>query len=467
MLDGGTKSEGNDYPADVFISYSHRDIEWVEMFSKRLSKERIGDRLINIIRDEYSFVPGKSLIASIERGVREAHKLICILSPDFVESDWTNLEYNMKMLDDPSGRKGLILPIFYRECDVPYSLRIRIAGDFRKKENFERAYRRVLLALGVLTVEDISLGDSTTPTDYPLYGYPSFDQPDYLPENIKLNAFPLLRLPPYIYNADSVCNNISDVFDKVRKRLDMTIVLKSRKLWTLTNLNKQVNDLAEVINPSTITKIPSNQMTSDASKSLVIEILNKMLSWQLRSKDILFDRRYGLFYFATYEGGIRTVSWPALKRRATRTVIQPENGGGFARYYKHLAARMNFKYIGGKICLVVVPTFMITEDGYTPVHSRNAGQMVAKKVRTIYNNAFWLDVMFWINQLHSKGKLTVGRYNERIELDPNPISIDLSVGVYGDKLGLFTDKYIERWHQIAPSLVDETDSSFDFSGEDE
>lgn len=259
------KTVDSSVKADAFVSYSHHDKEWVRNLADRLSKERVDGRPLKIVIDENAFVPGVSLTESIERGVRTANRLICVLSPDFVASDWTALEYQMKLLDDPAGRKGLIIPILYRNCDVPYVLRIRLCSDFRKEVTYEVAYQRLLAALvsqpsrgepGGVSLQSFPLGSG--------YGFPASYEADVTNEEIALNMFQITSRPEYVWSARTSYLSALEIFEEFGTSVDFGFSLRGGELWSLYPLSKLKKGLDRLIVRETVKShsIP-DMMTSD------------------------------------------------------------------------------------------------------------------------------------------------------------------------------------------------------------
>src|SRR6266567_3444021 len=82
-----------------------------------------------------------------------------VLSPEMLVAEWPTLEWTMAVYQDPSGRKGKVIPILKRDCEIPPSLRIRSILDFRTPEKHERSYTRLL---AVLKNEPLPRGDPSS-----------------------------------------------------------------------------------------------------------------------------------------------------------------------------------------------------------------------------------------------------------------------------------------------------------------
>src|SRR5258705_7302975 len=95
------------YEYDVFISYSSSDKEWVR---GELLK-RIEDAGLRAFIDFRDFTRGADGIKEMERAVRICRKTLLILTPDYVKSDWCELENRMSTTLDPVNRNLRRIPL--------------------------------------------------------------------------------------------------------------------------------------------------------------------------------------------------------------------------------------------------------------------------------------------------------------------------------------------------------------------
>ena len=127
-----TKKEGKEHPM-VFISYSHKDKEWVRNWLV-LKLEAEG---IQTYIDYRDFEIGVSSAVNMERAVEQCAKTIIVFSPNQVESEFTLLEGIMLQTIDPVGSKKKILPLMLEECVLPLRLKIYTYADFKDKNNWD------------------------------------------------------------------------------------------------------------------------------------------------------------------------------------------------------------------------------------------------------------------------------------------------------------------------------------------
>ncbi|KKL96890.1 hypothetical protein LCGC14_1839970 [marine sediment metagenome] len=111
----------------VFLCHSSND----KYFVKNLAKSLIG-RDLKVWYDEWEMKVGDSLKLKIQTGIKESSYLGIILSPDSVNSPWVNFELNSALIKELKEKKVFILPILFKDCEIPDSLKGKLYADFRK-----------------------------------------------------------------------------------------------------------------------------------------------------------------------------------------------------------------------------------------------------------------------------------------------------------------------------------------------
>ncbi|HEV2864646.1 MAG TPA: TIR domain-containing protein [Pyrinomonadaceae bacterium] len=128
---------------DVFISYSSRDKEWVRgELLKRL--EKAGLRAFIDFRD---FRRGSPSIKGMERGVITCRKTLLVLTPDYLESGWCEIESIMLQTLDPANRDLRLIPLLKAECKKPLRIGALTHIDFTDGADVDLAWGQLLTAL--------------------------------------------------------------------------------------------------------------------------------------------------------------------------------------------------------------------------------------------------------------------------------------------------------------------------------
>lgn len=112
---------------DVFVSYSHADLRWVQDHLVP-NLEGLGFKVAVDYRD---FRGGSTGIEEMERCTLESKRVICVFSPEYVLSEWTKFENIMAQALDPGAVSRKVVPVLYKDCDIPLRLRILHYRDMR------------------------------------------------------------------------------------------------------------------------------------------------------------------------------------------------------------------------------------------------------------------------------------------------------------------------------------------------
>ncbi len=109
---------------NFFISYNKADKEWAQWLDWQLRSKGYGTFT------QFGDIPwGSNFVARMDEGLREAERIILLLSPDFLSSGYTEAEWTTMFTRDPTGSKRLLLPIRVRECELKGLLAARVYLD--------------------------------------------------------------------------------------------------------------------------------------------------------------------------------------------------------------------------------------------------------------------------------------------------------------------------------------------------
>jgi len=132
-----------EFAYDVFISYSHDDIDWVASFAERLARNGF-----RIARDEVVIKPGDVLVHAIEQAIRDSAHGILVFSSASVASGWVRQEYATLM--QRSIEKGLrFIPVVIDDVELPVFAATRYYADFRgiSADEYDRLIAKIAKAL--------------------------------------------------------------------------------------------------------------------------------------------------------------------------------------------------------------------------------------------------------------------------------------------------------------------------------
>ena len=98
----------------VFISHSSSDKKFV-----RTLKDCLNENGILTFFDEDQLDLGDNLVAKLENALNETSHLVIILSPASINSKWVKYELKKALDNHETGVTQKIIPIKYRECEIP------------------------------------------------------------------------------------------------------------------------------------------------------------------------------------------------------------------------------------------------------------------------------------------------------------------------------------------------------------
>jgi len=98
---------------NFFISYTKTDKPWAEWVNWFLQ-----DKGFSTFVQFKDIGWGQNFVVRMDDGLKQADRLITILSPEFLTSGFTKSEWAAVFAKDPDGSKGLLLPIRIKECDL-------------------------------------------------------------------------------------------------------------------------------------------------------------------------------------------------------------------------------------------------------------------------------------------------------------------------------------------------------------
>jgi hypothetical protein len=110
---------------DVFVSYSHDDLEWVTAFAGRLE-----DAGLRVARDEVFLKPGDVLVHAVEQAIRDSAAGILVFSPASVASGWGREEY-AAMMQKSIENGWRFIPVIIDDVELPTFAAARYYVDFR------------------------------------------------------------------------------------------------------------------------------------------------------------------------------------------------------------------------------------------------------------------------------------------------------------------------------------------------
>jgi hypothetical protein len=100
--------------ADFFVSYTSTDRAWAEWIAWQLEAKDY-----TVVIQAWDFRPGSDFVQKMHQAVKEAHRTIVVLSPAYLTSAFGGAEWGAVFAKDPTGERGLLLPVRVEEVEPP------------------------------------------------------------------------------------------------------------------------------------------------------------------------------------------------------------------------------------------------------------------------------------------------------------------------------------------------------------
>ena len=143
---------------DAFVSYSHKDKDWV----RNQLLPTLEDKGLKIIIDFRDFKPGAPSLTEMERAVKESQKTILVLTPNYLNSAWSEFEAALAGTLDPAGKERKILPILLQSCDIPLRISYLTYLNFTDPSILSLEWLKLFSAFDKMSKE-VKLPQSRTP----------------------------------------------------------------------------------------------------------------------------------------------------------------------------------------------------------------------------------------------------------------------------------------------------------------
>jgi len=138
---------------DTFLAFSSKDIEFVRRLDADLTKQGL-----RVWFDDRELKPGDEITPTLLHGIESSRSFIFIVSPDSVQSDWVTrlFDHALEIFDGTFPR---IIPVMYRDTEMPVRLANRMWIDFRKPNAYDKA---ILVLIGGITGTESEVPASVT-----------------------------------------------------------------------------------------------------------------------------------------------------------------------------------------------------------------------------------------------------------------------------------------------------------------
>ncbi len=94
-----------------FVSYTQSDRPAAEWIAWQL--EAAG---YSVVIQAWHFRPGQDFVQAMDQAARQADRTLAVLSPAYLQSQFAGAEWRAAFARDPSGARGLLLPVRVKPC---------------------------------------------------------------------------------------------------------------------------------------------------------------------------------------------------------------------------------------------------------------------------------------------------------------------------------------------------------------
>ena len=105
---------------DFFISYTGVNVAWARWIAVEL--ERAG---YTTVVQAFDFRPGADFVHEMQRATASAARTVAVLSPAYVGPRFAESEWGVAFAADPTGERGLLVPVRVQPCEPPGLLATR------------------------------------------------------------------------------------------------------------------------------------------------------------------------------------------------------------------------------------------------------------------------------------------------------------------------------------------------------
>jgi hypothetical protein len=120
-----------------FISYNKADITWAEWIAWELEEAGYAT-----IIQAWDFRPGSNFVTMMQERLETVDRVIAVLSQDYLEAKFTRAEWATAFSNDPTGEKGLLLPVRVRDCEPEALLKTIVYIDLVDLEEAKAKAKR-------------------------------------------------------------------------------------------------------------------------------------------------------------------------------------------------------------------------------------------------------------------------------------------------------------------------------------
>jgi hypothetical protein len=437
---------------DLFLCHNGADKDWVRQLGEQVESESFDGaptgRPMRVFFDEWDIDVGQNVLVRINQGLSAARYVGVVISPEMLQAPWPTLEWTHVVADDPTNRKGRLVPLFSRDysekmqqrADLPAPFKTLNWIDFRKPTDFNRSFLRLVRKLrdqppvrGLRRRPLASLPASAAPLPSPVDS--SSAAPDRVDDIILGNLLPVQSYPSTVWSAPTEARLVKDVFEKVEA--PSAFELQGKRLYSFADLSDLAQPLRATVSDGEMTSHAVAWMRDDPARwRWFVSLLNRCLKNHLRSLPLFRDDR-GRFFFRPKDGGARV--WRNGSDRPRTVADKKVSPSGDKSFWVHQGAKLYFQPLGDRLFLCIDPCYVFTSDGRTLLTGKSVTSLASKWGGKERNAAILRHVAFWIRTLSGGRRLLeVETGGAKIIISGVPALAKTTFGVEADQINIRT-----------------------------
>lgn len=127
---------------DFFISYTRVDKAWADWVAWVLE-----DAGYSVVLDTWDFPAGSNFVLAMEEALAKSKRIIALLTPAYVQSNYGRAEWTAGMASDPAAMQRKVIPVRVAPCEPPALLRAITYIDLVGLGHEEESRSRLLESL--------------------------------------------------------------------------------------------------------------------------------------------------------------------------------------------------------------------------------------------------------------------------------------------------------------------------------
>lgn len=492
-----SQASANPSYRDILLSHASEDKEFVRRLAADIESESFDGRGLLTWVDEAEIRAGSSVPGMINWGLEHSRFIGIVMTPAYFhsESGWTDAEWHAALHLDPDNREGRIIPLVGADCPyIPVLLRHLMRIDLRGPRYAQglqdllrilrgeprlrpRAWRGQLASATGQIDRSTLVAERAVPEA----------APDPMPEKLYSNLLPAIQVPRYVYSAPvsagllrkrregppslpskeelKAATRSAQEQARTEKPFVPTFRLVRGEVISFYDLRATEGPFAPVIEAEQVRIVDTTGLLADADdRRVVVSLLNMAVSRHAHRLGLAEDdARPGRFHFPPADGSLRALTWTPRAKSVTRTVAKPCVRNGAVVFWRHLGAYLKTILLADRFYLQIIPTWVLTEDGFRLKTGPRVGPLVIKWTGAERNIHLLYHVRFWTHVL-SGGRPTIQmRTGDQVfELATRPAFVQQSCGIRHDSRDL-----LDALDHEASAIAEQEEQLADLAAEED